>query len=463
MCGIVGVKGHPDAVKMIILSLNAIQHRGEEGVGICVSSADGMKIERRLGWVQNNFDITALETIKRLKGNSAVGHVRYSTSGGKNSEEAFENIQPILVDLAAGKLAVAHNGNFTNAETIRKTLKKERGCIFLTTSDTEAVLHLAAQSKNLSLIERIIEALRQIEGAYSLIFLSQKKLIGVRDPFGIRPLCLGKVDGAYILASETCAFDVVGAEFLRDIEPGEIVVIENNEIKSYFPFPKVKSRSCVFEIIYFSRPDSDQGRFYEKRKRIGAQLAKESKVGVDFVVSVPDSSDVGALGFAEEAGFKYERCLIRSHYFGRTFIQPKQEIRDFGTRLKYNPVRHILKGKRIIVIDDSIVRSTTASKIIRMMRDAGAEKVHYRVFSPPVISPCFYGIDMSAKEELIAAKFGGNIEKIREAIGADSLDYLSLDGLYKAVTGEKRNDTNPRFCDACFTGEYPTPLTDFKY
>lgn len=460
MCGIFGIVGHPDAVTLTVLGLQALQHRGQETAGI-VSFDGRMRIEKRLGLVGDNFGLDAKKIVGELKGNTAIGHIRYSTSGEKNPKTIFRNAQPLLVELQAGELAVAHNGNFSNAAALRKELI-QKGCIYSTTTDTEAILHLIAKSNGKFLLDRIQSSLKRIEGAYSLIFLSPKKLIGIRDPFGIRPLVLGRLDGAYVLASESCAFDIMRAEFVREVKHGEVVVISNGSIKSYFPFPEVKPRPCIFECIYFAKPDSERGAIYQIRKRIGLELARESQVDADLVVPVPDSSNVAALGFAKEAGIEFELGIIRNHYVGRTFIEPEQEIRDFGARLKYNPVRDLLGGKRIIVVDDSIVRGTTSEKIVRMLRNAGAREVHYRVFSPPVISPCFYGIDMSTKGELIAAESGGDVDKVCKKINADTLVYFSLNGLYRAVVGEIRNNERPQFCDACFTGNYPTPLADFK-
>jgi amidophosphoribosyltransferase len=390
-----------------------------------------------------------------LKGSFAIGHNRYSTAGGS----APRNIQPLFADLTGGGIAIAHNGNLTNARLLRSELVGE-GRIFQSTSDTEVIIHLAARSKYKPIVDKLIDALKQVEGAYSLVALTSKKLIGVRDPWGVRPLVLGKLDGAHFLASETCALDIIGAEFVRDIAPGEIIVITKDGIESYHPFAKQPHRFCVFEYIYFSRPDSVvEGRnVYEQRKRTGVELAKESPATVDMVIPVPDSSIPAAIGYANEAGLPFELGIIRNHYVGRTFIEPTDGIRNFGVRKKHNPNRATLAGKRVVLVDDSIVRGTTSKKIVQMVRDAGATEVHFRVASPPTAHSCFYGVDTPNTDDLLAHKF--DVEGMRRLIGADTLAFISMDGLYRAMGEGKRDTDAPQFCDACFSGAYPIELTD---
>ncbi|MGP0061352.1 MAG: amidophosphoribosyltransferase [Beijerinckiaceae bacterium] len=452
-CGVFGIFDHPDAAAITALGLHALQHRGQEAAGIVTFDGHRFNSERRLGLVSEHFSNTA--TIERLPGRSAIGHVRYSTTG----ETILRNVQPLFAELNSGGFAVAHNGNLTNGLTLRRDLVRQ-GAIFQSTTDTEAVLHLVARSRHTRIIERFIEALRQIEGAYALVALSNKKLIGARDPLGIRPLVLGELDGRYILASETCALDIIGAHFIRDIENGEIVVISEKGIESLRPFPKRPARPCIFEYIYFARPDSIvHGRsVYNVRKAMGAELARESAVDADVVIPVPDSGVPAALGFAQESGLPFELGIIRNHYIGRTFIQPTQTVRELGVRLKHSANRAAVAGKRIVLIDDSIVRGTTSVKIVRMMREAGAREVHFRISSPPISHPDYYGIDTPEREKLLAATH--SLEEMRTYIGSDSLAFLSIEGLYRAMGETARDALRPQFTDHCFTGDYPTSLTD---
>ena len=452
-CGVFGIFGHPDAAAITALGLHALQHRGQEAAGIV--SFDGARFhsERRLGLVGDHF--SRQSTIQGLPGDSAIGHVRYSTTG----ETILRNVQPLFSEISSGGFAVAHNGNLTNALTIRRELIRD-GAIYQSTSDTEVILHLVARSRKQRIIERFIEALRQIEGAYSLVALSNKKLIGARDPLGIRPLVLGELDGKYLLASETCALDIIGARFVRDVQNGEIVVISESGVESLRPFPPVPARPCIFEYIYFARPDSMvHGRsVYDVRKAMGAQLARESAVPADVVVPVPDSGVPAAIGYAQQSGVPFELGIIRNHYVGRTFIQPTQNVRELGVRMKHNANRSVVAGKRIVLIDDSIVRGTTSVKIVHMMREAGAREVHFRISSPPITHPDYYGIDTPQKDKLLAATH--SLEEMRQYIGCDSLAFLSVDGIYKAMGEEGRSAQRPQFTDHCFTGDYPTTLTD---
>ncbi|CAH1667957.1 amidophosphoribosyltransferase [Chelatococcus asaccharovorans] len=453
-CGVFGIYGHPDAAAITALGMHALQHRGQEAAGIVSFDGTRFQSERHLGLVGDNFSDPA--TIERLKGHIAIGHTRYSTTGAT----ILRNVQPLFAELASGGFAVAHNGNLTNGLTLRRRLVAE-GAICQSTSDTEAILHLVARSRRTRFLERFIDALRQIEGGYALVSLTNKKLIGARDPLGIRPLVLGELDGHYILASETCALDIIGARFVRDIENGEVVVISEAGIESHRPFPAQPARPCIFEYVYFSRPDSVvNGRsVYGVRKAIGATLAEEAPVDADIVVPVPDSGVPAALGFAQAAGLPYELGIIRNHYVGRTFIEPTQAIRALGVRLKHSANRAVVKGKRIVLIDDSIVRGTTSVKIVQMMRDAGATEVHFRIASPPIMYPDYYGIDMPDREKLLAARM--SLEEMRQFTGVDSLAFVSVDGLYRSL-GEKngRNAAQPQFTDHYFTGDYPTTLTD---
>jgi len=452
-CGVFGIFGNDDAAALTALGLHALQHRGQEAAGIVTYDGKNFNADRRLGLVGDKF--TRPDVIARLTGDSAIGHVRYSTSGGT----VVRNTQPLFADLAGGGIAVAHNGNLTNARTMHKQLVQD-GAIFQTTSDTENVIHLIARSREPDTLARLADALHQVEGAFSLVCLSKKKLVGVRDPFGVRPLVLGKLDDSWILASETCALDIIGASFVRDVAAGEMVVVTKDGIESLWPFAKKPNRFCIFEYVYFSRPDSlVEGRsVYEVRKRIGAELARERPVEVDVVVPVPDSGVPGAIGYAEAAGVQFDLGIIRNHYVGRTFIEPTDQIRHLGVKLKHNANRALIEGKRVVLIDDSIVRGTTSLKIVEMMREAGAKEVHMRIASPPTIKPCYYGVDTPEEDKLMAARM--DLREMEKAIGVDSLEFLSIDGLYRAVGEAARNNEIPQFCDACFTGDYPLPLVD---
>jgi amidophosphoribosyltransferase len=455
-CGIFGISSHQDAAALVALGLHALQHRGQEGCGIVSFDGKNYHSEKRQGLVGDHF--TNFETIKKLPGNFAIGHNRYSTTG----ETSLRNIQPFFADLHTGGLSIAHNGNLTNALILRETLVKD-GAIFRTTSDTETIVQLIAKSKRDKFVDKLIDTLFQIQGGYSLILMTNKKLVGVRDPFGIRPLVVGKLKNSYILASETCALDIVGATYVREVENGEIVVIENNDLKSIKPFPKQKSRPCVFEYIYFARPDSliKKKCAYEYRKDLGSELAKETDINADLVVPVPDSGVPAAIGYAEQSKKKFELGLIRNHYVGRTFIEPTQNIRSLGVKLKLNSTKTIVKNKSIILIDDSLVRGTTCLKIVKMLFEDGAKEVHVRIACPEIKHPDFYGVDMPTKKELLA--YNKNIDEMCEYINATSLKFLSLDGLYKALLNEKRNPNYPQFSDHYFTGDYPIePLDRIK-
>ena len=453
-CGVFGIFGHPDAAALTTLGLHALQHRGQEAAGIVSFDGKNFFAERRLGLVSDHF--TKANVLDQLQGTSAVGHVRYSTTG----ETILRNVQPLFADLTGGGFAVAHNGNLTNALTLRDELVKQ-GAIFQSTSDTETILQLVARSKRINTLSRFTDALFQIEGAYALVVMTNKKLIGARDPLGIRPLVIGQLDGAYILASETCALDIIGAKFVREVENGEIVIITEDGLESVKPFPPMEPRPCIFEYIYFARPDSTVGgkSVYECRKEFGRQLAEESHVPADVVIPVPDSGVPAAIGYGDASGVPFELGIIRNHYVGRTFIEPQQSIRAFSVKLKHNANRIHVEGKRVILIDDSIVRGTTSVKIVQMMRDAGATEVHMRIGAPPITHPDFYGIDTPNQEALLAAQ--NSLEEMCAHIGADSLAFLSVDGLYKAMGyPEGRNAERPQFTDHCFTGDYPTGLTD---
>ena len=451
--GIFGISNHEDASALVALGLHALQHRGQEGCGIVSFDGKNYHSEKRQGLVGDHF--TDPEILKKLPGNFAIGHNRYSTTG----ETSLRNIQPFFADLHVGGLSIAHNGNLTNALTLRENLVKD-GAIFRTTSDTETIVQLIAKSKRERILDKLIDALFQIQGGYSLVIMTNKKVIGVRDPFGIRPLVIGKLKNSYVLASETCALDIVGATFLREVENGEIVIIENSHLKSFKPFPKQKKRPCIFEYIYFARPDSIIGGkcAYEYRKNFGIQLAKETDLKADIVVPVPDSGVPAALGYAEWSKKNFELGLIRNHYVGRTFIEPTQSIRSLGVKLKLSPTKSIVKGKSIILIDDSLVRGTTCHKIVRMLYEAGAKEVHVRIACPEIKFPDFYGVDMPSKNELLAHK--KNNAEMCEYIKAKSLKFLSLEGLYKALDKDKRNKTYPQFSDHYFTGEYPIKPSD---
>ena len=455
-CGVFGIFGHPQAAAITALGLHALQHRGQEAAGIVTFDGHRFSSERRMGLVGDHFSSAA--TIARLPGTMAIGHVRYATTGGT----VLRNVQPLFAELATGGFAVAHNGNLTNGLTLRRQLIAD-GAICQATTDTEVMLHLVARSRKIKFMDRYIEALHQLEGAYSLVSLTNKKLIGARDPLGIRPLVLGELDGCYILASETCALDIIGARFIRDIENGEVVVISESGIESIKPFKPQVMRPCIFEYVYFARPDSVvHGRnVYEIRRNMGAELAKESGVDADVVVPVPDSGVPAAIGYARASGIPFELGIIRNHYVGRTFIQPTQAIREIGVRMKHSANRSVIEGKRIILLDDSIVRGTTSVKIVRMMREAGAKEVHFRISSPPIKHPDFYGIDTPERENLLAATH--TLDQIRDYIQCDSIAFLSIDGLYRSVGEARRNPLQPQFTDHCFTGDYPTPLADIQH
>ncbi|HRF07394.1 MAG TPA: amidophosphoribosyltransferase [Xanthobacteraceae bacterium] len=452
-CGVFGIYGHPDAAAITALGMHALQHRGQEAAGIVAFDGKRFHSERRLGLVGDTF--AKRDVIKSLPGSIAVGHVRYSTTG----ETILRNVQPLFAELDGGGFAVAHNGNLTNALSIRRQLVRD-GAIMQSTSDTEVMLHLLARSKRPRFIERFIDAIREVEGAYAFVGLTNKKLVGARDPQGIRPLVLGELDGATILTSETCALDIIGAKFIRDVENGEVIIVSERGVESHKPFPAMLPRPCIFEYIYFARPDSVVGgkSVYEVRRNLGTELARESPAEADVVVPVPDSGVPAAIGFAQAAGINYELGIIRNHYVGRTFIEPTQQIRELGVRMKHSANRAAVNGKRIVLIDDSLVRGTTSVKIVRMMREAGAKEVHFRIASPPIKHPDFYGIDTPDRDKLLAATH--DLEGMRQYIGADSLAFLSIDGLYRAMGHEKRNPERPQYTDHCFTGDYPTPLTD---
>ncbi|MBK8458300.1 MAG: amidophosphoribosyltransferase [Phyllobacteriaceae bacterium] len=452
-CGVFGIFGRQDAAAIVTLGLHALQHRGQEAAGIVSFDGQQFHVERHVGLISDNF--TNPSIIARLPGGRAIGHTRYSTTGGAG----LRNVQPLFAELADGGFAVAHNGNITNALTIQRRLQQD-GAIFSSTSDTETIMHLVATSREKDFNAKFIDAARQLEGAFSLVALSSKKMIGCRDPLGIRPLVLGDLDGTWILASETCALDIIGARYVRDVKPGEMVIVTGRGIDSLFPFEPVKPRFCVFEYVYFARPDSQiEGRnVYAVRKQIGAELALEHPVDADLVVPVPDSGVPAAIGFAQQAGLPFELGIIRNHYVGRTFIQPSDSIRHMGVKLKHNANRRILDGKRVVLVDDSIVRGTTSQKIVQMVREAGAREVHMRIASPPTRSSCYYGVDTPETAKLLASRM--SIAEMADFIRVDSLGFPSIDGLYRAA-GEARRDADaPQFCDACFTAQYPTRLTD---
>ncbi|MCA8929085.1 MAG: amidophosphoribosyltransferase [Alphaproteobacteria bacterium] len=454
-CAVFGIFGADEASAHTTLGLHAMQHRGQEAAGVVCFDGKHFHAQRGLGEV--GVVLNKEEVMARLVGSSAIGHNRYATTG----DGAVHNIQPLFAEFAFGGFAIAHNGNLTNARSLRRRLV-EGGSLFQSTTDTEVIVHLIARSVRQSLVDRLVDALHQVEGAYSLVALSRKKLIGVRDPLGIRPLVLGQLGDAYILASETCALDIIGADFVRDVAPGELIVIDEDGVQSLFPFPKQPSRFCVFEYIYFARPDSlmEGKSVYEARKRIGAELARESSPegGVDVVVPVPDSGVPAAIGFASAAGVPFEYGIIRNHYVGRTFIEPTAQIRHLGVKLKHNANRSMVEGKRIVLVDDSIVRGTTSRKIVEMMRHAGAAEIHMRISSPPTAYPCYYGIDTPERSELMAARL--DVAGMAKEIGVDSLAFISIDGLYRAMGQERRDGGCPAYCDACFTGDYPVRLVD---
>lgn len=451
-CGIFGVSGADGAAALVALGLHALQHRGQEAAGITSFDGHEFHTHRAMGHVAGNFDRD--EVIRALPGPTACGHVRYSTTG----ETALRNVQPLYAELASGGFAVAHNGNLSNALRLRRDLVR-RGAIFQSTSDTEVIIHLVATSAYRTLIDRFIDALKQIEGAYSLICMTPEGMIACRDPLGIRPLVMGRLGDSVIVASETVALDVVGAEYVRDVEPGELLIIKGGEIASHKPFAPMAPRPCIFEYVYFSRPDSisENRSVYSVRKAIGAQLAIEAPVEADLVVPVPDSGVPAAIGYAQQSGIPFELGIIRSHYVGRTFIQPGDKVRHLGVKLKHNANRELIAGKRIVLIDDSIVRGTTSLKIVQMMREAGAAEVHMRIASPPTRHSCFYGVDTPERAKLLAAKM--DVGGMTDFIQADTLAFISIDGLYQAL-GEARTPGAPKYCDACFTGDYPTTLTD---
>jgi len=452
-CGVFGISNSNDAAALTALGLHALQHRGQEGCGIV--SFDGKKYysEKRFGLVGDNFNKE--KVLRSLPGNYAVGHNRYSTTG----DNTLRNIQPFFADTNAGGIGVAHNGNLTNSITLRNKLVQD-GAIFHTTSDTETIVQLIAKSKRNQTIDKVIDAIFQIQGGYALVMLTQNTLIGVRDPHGIRPLVIGKIKNSYVFASETCALDIIGAKYIRDVENGEVVYVEGDELKSIKPFPARKVRPCVFEYIYFARPDSllNGKSAYEHRKKFGIELAKENKVDADIVVPVPDSGNAAALGFSQHLGINFELGLIRNHYVGRTFIEPSQKIRSLGVKLKLNANKSTIKNKKIILIDDSLVRGTTSHKIVKMLYDSGAKEVHVKIACPEIRYPDFYGVDTPTKKELLAANKTN--DEICEYIGAKSLDFLSIEGMYKAMGFEKRDKTYPQLTDHYFTGEYPVKPID---
>jgi len=452
-CGVFGVFGNDAAAALTALGLHALQHRGQEAAGIVTYDGAHFHSERRLGLVGDNFN--KADVIGRLRGHIALGHVRYSTTG----DTILRNVQPLFADLDTGGFALAHNGNLTNALTLRRELIST-GAICQSTSDSEVILHLMARSQRRRVVERFVEALRQVQGAYAFVCLTNDMLIGARDPIGIRPLVLGRLDGAYVLASETCALDIVGAEFVREIENGEIVTITADGIESHRPFPRRPARPCIFEYIYFSRPDSIvAGRsVYEFRKQMGAQLAREAPAPADVIIPIPDSGVPAAIGYAQESGIPFELGIIRNHYVGRTFIEPEQRIRQLGVKLKHSANASAVRGNRIVLLDDSVVRGTTSKKIVQMMFEAGAREVHLRIASPPTRWPCFYGIDTPNTSELLASNM--TVEEMRDFIGATSLAFLSVDGIYRALGHERRDARSPQYTDHCFTGDYPTDLVD---
>ncbi len=450
-CGVFGIYGHPEASNLAYLGLHALQHRGQESAGIVTAEHGQLYVHRGMGLVQEVF---TPEALKNLPGPNAIGHVRYSTAGGSHAR----NAQPIAVDTAHGSIAIGHNGNLTNAEELRATLEA-RGSIFTSSSDTEVIVHLVALSRAAGIVDKVVDALQQVRGAYSLVVLTPDSLIAVRDPMGVRPLVLGRLNDAHVVASEPCSFELIGAEYVRDIEPGEMLVINDDGLRSLSPFPKQARHMCVFEYIYFARPDSRlEGRsVYATRKALGKRLAQEHPVEADLVIPVPDSGVPAAIGYAEASGIPYDMGLVRSHYVGRTFIEPSQSIRHFGVKLKLSPVAETLKGKRVVVCDDSIVRGTTSRKIVKMIRDAGAKEVHMRVSSPPTQWPCFYGIDTPSRRELIAASHSTG--EIARYITADSVGYMSIEAMLEAVRGEPIPDpSRAGLCHACFSGDYPIPV-----
>ena len=453
-CGVFGIWGADNASSFVALGLHALQHRGQEAAGITSFDGSNFHSHRAMGHVAGNFDRD--DIIRRLSGNTAIGHVRYSTTG----ETALRNVQPLFAELSEGGFAVAHNGNLSNGQTLRRTLNR-RGAIFQSTTDTEVIIHLVATSSYGSSLDRLIDALRQVEGAYSLLCLTAGGLVACRDPLGIRPLVMGRHGEAIIFASETVALDIIGAKYVRDVDPGELIVVNESGLRSFRPFQKANPRPCIFEHVYFSRPDSvfDSTSVYEVRKNIGAELAREAPVEADIVVPVPDSGVPAAIGYSQESDIPFELGIIRSHYVGRTFIQPSQDVRHLGVKLKHNANSALVAGKRLVLIDDSIVRGTTSMKIVQMMRDAGAKEVHMRIASPPTRHSCFYGVDTPERAKLLAAQM--DVKAMADFINADSLAFVSIEGLYRAL-GDERDNAIPQRCDACFTGDYPTRLTDVE-
>src|ERR671925_1080512 len=452
-CGVVGIYGVEEAATHCVLGLHALQHRGQEAAGVVSYDGQRFNAHRAQGYVADNFSQHSV--VGKLTGHAAIGHTRYSTTG----ENSLRNVQPLFGDLHFGGFAVGHNGNLTNAQMIRQELVK-RGSMFQSTSDTEVILHLMATHLRGNVIDRLINALHQVEGAYSLVCIADDMVIGVRDPLGVRPLILGKLGDGWMLTSETCALDIVGADYVRDVEAGELIILDKRGVTSMKPFGVQPKRFCIFEYVYFARPDSvmEGHSVYESRKRIGAELAKEAPASADVVIPVPDSGVPAALGYAAASGIPFEYGIIRNHYVGRTFIEPTDQIRHLGVRLKHNASRANLAGKRVILVDDSIVRGTTSTKIVEMVRSAGATEVHMRISSPPTTNPCFYGIATPNKEQLLASKL--EVRDMARFIDVDSLAFISIDGLYRAMGEASRDAQRPQFCDACFTGDYPTELTD---
>jgi len=453
-CAVFGIFDHEEAAPLAALGLHALQHRGQEAAGIVSFDGKQFPAHRGIGLVGDIFGRKSV--IDRLHGHAAIGHTRYSTTG----EPHVRNVQPLFADLEFGGLAIAHNGNLTNALTMRQTLV-QRGCIFQSTTDTEIIIHLMA-TRHGSVVERLTSTLHQIEGAYSLVIMTEDMMIGVRDPLGVRPLVLGRIGDAYILASESCAFDIIGATYVRDVEPGELIVASKDGLQSHFPFTRKRQRFCVFEYIYFSRPDSivEGVSVYEARKQIGIELAREAPVEADVIVPIPDSGVPAAIGFSQGSETPFEYGIIRNHYVGRTFIEPSDEIRHLGVKLKHSANRAYITGKRVVLVDDSIVRGTTIRKIVDMVRQAGALEVHIRITSPPTMHSCYYGVDTPERSALLAAQ--NDVEGMRELIGADSLAFISIDGLYRAMGAPNRDPDDPHYCDACFSGDYPIELTDRK-
>jgi len=454
-CGVFGIFGTPDAAAHTALGLHALQHRGQEATGIVATDGEQFNAHRGLGHVGENFGADSQNIVAKLKGFAAIGHNRYATTG----ETAIRNVQPLFADFEFGGFALCHNGNLTNALLLRQQLVRQ-GCLFQSTTDTETIVHLIARSRRRTVVDRLIEAMNQVDGAYALVCLSSSALIGLRDPYGVRPLVLGRLGDVHIITSETCALDIIGADFVRDVEPGELLVIDAEGLHSYFPFRPAESRFCIFEYIYFARPDSlvEGQSVYAARKAIGAELARESGVDADVVVPVPDSGVPAAVGYASAAGIPFELGIIRNHYVGRTFIQPTDQVRHLGVKLKHNANRAQLEGKRVILVDDSIVRGTTSTKIVEMVRQAGASEVHMRIASPPTTHSCFYGVDTPERDKLLAARM--SVDEMARVIGVDSLAFVSIDGLYRAMGETGRNPKAIQYCDACFTGDYPIALTD---